>query len=226
MADLIGAAIRATLAHDGPAVCEVMLDAAQPFSPRVSSKRLPDGTMVTGPLEDMFARLEEGEPRGEYACADGRLRRGRGPQRKVNARRATISHREPARSIRSENRTLAETGRPEPGARSACGDIRCRECRQAGGHAAGFAWCDRRPDDRCPRGGNGDPWTGIPVVAPGTPHQASLPVVIAAFNREADPESIHTVMRASGAIRIIDFVELHGRKFHRFRRPLLVGVAR
>ncbi len=52
---------------------------------------------------------------------------------------------------------------------------------------------------------------GIPVVAPGTPHQASLPVVIAAFNREADPESIHTVMRASGAVRIIDFVELHAK---------------
>jgi FkbM family methyltransferase len=52
---------------------------------------------------------------------------------------------------------------------------------------------------------------GIPVVAPGTPHQASLPVVIAAFNRLADPESIHTVMRASGAVRIVDFVELHAR---------------
>jgi len=52
---------------------------------------------------------------------------------------------------------------------------------------------------------------GIPVVAPGTPHPPSMPVVIAAFNREADPASIHTVMRASGAVRIIDFVELHAR---------------
>jgi FkbM family methyltransferase len=52
---------------------------------------------------------------------------------------------------------------------------------------------------------------GIPVVPPGTSHQASMPVVIAAFNRDADPTAIHTVMRASGAIRIIDFVELHAR---------------
>jgi len=55
---------------------------------------------------------------------------------------------------------------------------------------------------------------GIPVVPPGTSHQPSMPVVIAAFNREADPQSIHTVMRASGAIRIIDFVELHARFSH------------
>jgi FkbM family methyltransferase len=52
---------------------------------------------------------------------------------------------------------------------------------------------------------------GIPVVPPGTSHQSSMPVVIAAFNREADPQSIHSAMRASGAIRIIDFVELHAR---------------
>jgi FkbM family methyltransferase len=52
---------------------------------------------------------------------------------------------------------------------------------------------------------------GIPVVPPGTSHQASMPVVIAAFNRDADPHAIHMAMRASGAIRIIDFVELHAR---------------
>jgi acetolactate synthase-1/2/3 large subunit len=70
-------AIRATLAHDGPAICEVMLDAAQPFSPRVSSKRLPDGQMVTAPLEDMFPFLSEAElasnmlvPMVAYAAAD------------------------------------------------------------------------------------------------------------------------------------------------------------
>jgi acetolactate synthase-1/2/3 large subunit len=70
-------AIRATLAHDGPAVCEVVLDATQPFSPRVSSKRLADGTMVTAPLEDMFPFLSESElaenmivPMVAYAAAD------------------------------------------------------------------------------------------------------------------------------------------------------------
>jgi acetolactate synthase-1/2/3 large subunit len=73
----LDSAIRATLAHDGPAICEVVLDAAQPFSPRVSSKRLPDGTMVTAPLEDMFPFLSESElasnmlvPMVAYAAAD------------------------------------------------------------------------------------------------------------------------------------------------------------
>jgi acetolactate synthase-1/2/3 large subunit len=54
-------AIARTLATDGPAVCEVMLDPDQPFSPRVSSKRLADGTMVTAPLEDMFPFLPSEE---------------------------------------------------------------------------------------------------------------------------------------------------------------------
>ena len=73
----LDAAIRATLAHDGPAVCEVMLDATQPFSPRVSSKRLPDGQIVTAPLEDMFPFLSEAElasnmlvPMVAYPAAD------------------------------------------------------------------------------------------------------------------------------------------------------------
>ncbi len=52
---------------------------------------------------------------------------------------------------------------------------------------------------------------GIPVAPPDTPHDASMPVVIAAFNRDADPRAIHRVMRASGAARIIDFLELHAR---------------
>jgi acetolactate synthase-1/2/3 large subunit len=43
-------------------MCEVVLDPEQPFSPRVSSKRLPDGRMFTSPLEDMFPFL----PREEF----------------------------------------------------------------------------------------------------------------------------------------------------------------
>jgi acetolactate synthase-1/2/3 large subunit len=57
-------AIRETLQRDGPQMCEVVLDPEQPFSPRVSSKRLPDGRMVTAPLEDMFPFL----PRDEFAA--------------------------------------------------------------------------------------------------------------------------------------------------------------
>jgi len=55
-------AIRGTLEEAGPAICEVMLDLSQPFSPKVSSKRLPDGRMVTAPLEDMAPFL----PRDEF----------------------------------------------------------------------------------------------------------------------------------------------------------------
>ena len=59
----LAAAIQETLAVDGPCICEVMIDPAQPFSPRVSSKRLPDGQMITAPLEDMFPFLPEVELR-------------------------------------------------------------------------------------------------------------------------------------------------------------------
>ena len=55
-------AIAVTLAEPGAAMAEIMLDLAQPFSPKVSSKRLPDGRMVTAPLEDMAPFL----PRDEF----------------------------------------------------------------------------------------------------------------------------------------------------------------
>ena len=58
----LSGSICATLAEPGPAMCEVMLDLAQPFAPKVSSKRLPDGRMVTAPLEDMAPFL----PRDEF----------------------------------------------------------------------------------------------------------------------------------------------------------------
>ncbi|HEU4721325.1 MAG TPA: thiamine pyrophosphate-binding protein [Gemmatimonadaceae bacterium] len=55
-------AIAWTLARDGAALCEVMLDESIPFMPKTSSKRLPDGRMVTAPLEDMAPFL----PRDEF----------------------------------------------------------------------------------------------------------------------------------------------------------------
>ena len=58
----LAAAIRGTLDEPGPAICELVLDLSQPFSPKVSSKRLPDGRMVTAPLEDMAPFL----PRDEF----------------------------------------------------------------------------------------------------------------------------------------------------------------
>jgi acetolactate synthase-1/2/3 large subunit len=51
------------LAAPGPAVCEVMLDAKQEFEPRLKSRQLPDGTIVSPALEDMFPFLEPEELR-------------------------------------------------------------------------------------------------------------------------------------------------------------------
>jgi acetolactate synthase-1/2/3 large subunit len=49
------------LSEPGPGVCEVMLDPGQGFEPKLSSKRLPDGRMVSAPLEDMAPFLDRGE---------------------------------------------------------------------------------------------------------------------------------------------------------------------
>ncbi|HBY09365.1 MAG TPA: acetolactate synthase [Chloroflexi bacterium] len=45
----------------GPALVEVMLDPAQGFEPRQSSRPLPDGRIVSAPLEDMFPFFEREE---------------------------------------------------------------------------------------------------------------------------------------------------------------------
>ncbi|MFI5181359.1 MAG: thiamine pyrophosphate-binding protein [Thermoanaerobaculia bacterium] len=47
----------------GPVLCEVVLDVRQPFAPRVSSRRLPDGRMVSSPLEDLAPFLSREELR-------------------------------------------------------------------------------------------------------------------------------------------------------------------
>jgi acetolactate synthase-1/2/3 large subunit len=56
-------AISATMAAPGPAVCEVVLDLEQVFAPKLASRRLPDGRMVSSPLEDLAPFL----PREELA---------------------------------------------------------------------------------------------------------------------------------------------------------------
>ncbi len=45
------------LAGAGPLVCDVVLDPKQNFEPKLSSRALPDGRMVSSPLEDMFPFL-------------------------------------------------------------------------------------------------------------------------------------------------------------------------
>ena len=46
---------------EGPILINVKLDPLQMFEPKLSSKKLPDGKMVSAPLEDMFPFLSEEE---------------------------------------------------------------------------------------------------------------------------------------------------------------------
>lgn len=53
--------LKQALAIEGPVVCEVMLDGNQPFAPKLSSRQLPDGTIVSPSLEDMAPFLSREE---------------------------------------------------------------------------------------------------------------------------------------------------------------------
>jgi len=53
--------VKKVLKNAGTIICEIVLDPAQPFAPRASSKKLPDGRMVSRPLEDMAPFLSEEE---------------------------------------------------------------------------------------------------------------------------------------------------------------------
>jgi len=53
--------LRGILQMKGPVICEVMLDPEQSFEPRASSRQLPDGRIVTAPLEDMYPFLDREE---------------------------------------------------------------------------------------------------------------------------------------------------------------------
>ena len=53
--------IEAVLNQVGPVLAEVLLDPDQTFEPRSSSKQLPDGRIVSAPLEDMFPFLAQEE---------------------------------------------------------------------------------------------------------------------------------------------------------------------
>jgi len=53
--------IQKAYAAKGPVICEIMLLLSQDFSPKLSSKRLPDGRMISSPLEDLAPFLSESE---------------------------------------------------------------------------------------------------------------------------------------------------------------------
>ncbi len=59
----LGDEIAATLAAPGPQFCEIRLDPEAAFAPKLSSRRLQDGSMVSSPLHDMAPFL----PRDELA---------------------------------------------------------------------------------------------------------------------------------------------------------------
>ena len=62
--------IRALLATGGPVICEVMLTEDYKFLPKVSSRRLDDGRMVSAPLEDLAPFLDREEFRSNLFIAE------------------------------------------------------------------------------------------------------------------------------------------------------------
>jgi len=54
-------AIADTLAAPGAAICEIFIDKEQNFAPKVSSRRLEDGSMITAPLHDLAPFLPRDE---------------------------------------------------------------------------------------------------------------------------------------------------------------------
>lgn len=54
-------AIEEALAINGPVICEIFVTTDQNFEPKSSAKRLPDGTLVSPPLEDLSPFLPEEE---------------------------------------------------------------------------------------------------------------------------------------------------------------------
>jgi acetolactate synthase-1/2/3 large subunit len=69
-ADLSGAIAQA-LSRPGPTLCEVVLDLKQAFAPKLTSRRLDDGTMVSSPLEDMAPFLSREELRSNVYDGEG-----------------------------------------------------------------------------------------------------------------------------------------------------------
>lgn len=57
----MGGAIDKALAMEGPVICEFFVSCDQNFEPKSSAKRLPDGTLVSPPLEDLSPFLPDEE---------------------------------------------------------------------------------------------------------------------------------------------------------------------
>jgi acetolactate synthase-1/2/3 large subunit len=59
--DELKAELGSIVGSNGPFICEVFLTLDQEFSPKLSSKKLDDGTMISSPLEDMYPFLDAEE---------------------------------------------------------------------------------------------------------------------------------------------------------------------
>lgn len=59
--DELKEAVERTLSMDGPAICEVFVSLDQAFEPKASSRKMPDGTIASPPLEDLSPFLPEEE---------------------------------------------------------------------------------------------------------------------------------------------------------------------
>jgi acetolactate synthase-1/2/3 large subunit len=57
----LGKTIPRVLETEGPVLCDIIMDPDCFVTPRVISKQLPDGRMVSSPLEEMYPFLEEDE---------------------------------------------------------------------------------------------------------------------------------------------------------------------
>ena len=55
------AQLRVALDTAGPVLCEAVLDERQFFAPKLSSRVLPDGRIVSPPIDDMYPFLERDE---------------------------------------------------------------------------------------------------------------------------------------------------------------------
>lgn len=59
----IESTIRGVLGSDEPTICEIIVNPDYVFTPKLSSRQLPDGSMISPSLEDMFPFLSEEEMR-------------------------------------------------------------------------------------------------------------------------------------------------------------------
>ena len=62
--------IKQVLDSPGPALCEVMLDPKQGFEPRIRSRQMPDGSIVSPNLDDMYPFLDEEELQSNRISSD------------------------------------------------------------------------------------------------------------------------------------------------------------